>query len=277
MIPLHSPPVFAILSAISWWRGRRDATNDMFHSARATMRPLFRAGARCSARQPWQQGKRAPGGGGSGRASSSGGGGGGGAKGPWARYLELLETNPLATKAITSGVISGAGDWTCQAIYNEEGAGIDWARLGKFSLLGAALVGPTLHVWYGLLGRLLPKPGTLGAVQRLVADQFVFAPTFIPVFMSTLMALDGQAASIVEKLKADWFEAVKGNWALWIPAQFINFRLVPPHLQVLFANVVGVAWNVYLSLVSHREVPSAAAAAAVASAAGDAAGTAATA
>ena len=57
-------------------------------------------------------------------------------------------------------------------------------------------------------------------------------------------------------MKADWFEAVKGNWALWIPAQFINFRLVPARLQVLFANVVGVAWNVYLSLVSHREVPS---------------------
>ena len=206
-----------------------------------SIRESLRQGGQCAGRRS-----------GGTRNSSSGGG----SKGPWARYLELLETHPLSTKAITSGVISGAGDWTCQTIYNEKGESINWDRFAKFSLLGAVLVGPTLHVWYGALGRMLPAPGTVGAVQRLVADQFIFAPTFIPVFISCLMTLDGQMAQIVDKLKADWFEAVKGNWALWIPAQFINFRLVPPRLQVLFANVVGVAWNVYLSLVSHREVPS---------------------
>ena len=25
---------------------------------------------------------------------------------------------------------------------------------------------------------------------------------------------------------------VKSNWMLWVPFQFINFRFVPPHLQV---------------------------------------------
>jgi hypothetical protein len=36
-----------------------------------------------------------------------------------------------------------------------------------------------------------------------------------------------------------------------VPAQLLNFRFVPGNLQVLFANVVGLFWNSYLSYVSH--------------------------
>ena len=41
---------------------------------------------------------------------------------------------------------------------------------------------------------------------------------------------------------------------LWIPAQAVNLGLVPLHLQVLFGNVVSLAWNSYLSWVSHRHL-----------------------
>jgi protein Mpv17 len=45
--------------------------------------------------------------------------------------------------------------------------------------------------------------------------------------------------------------ALIANWSLWIPAQVINFRFVPGKFQVLFSNVVALAWNVYLSFMSH--------------------------
>jgi hypothetical protein len=34
------------------------------------------------------------------------------------------------------------------------------------------------------------------------------------------------------KLKQDWWPAVQTNWKIWIPFQFLNFRFVPPQLQV---------------------------------------------
>ena len=46
------------------------------------------------------------------------------------------------------------------------------------------------------------------------------------------MALEGHAADIAPKLKADLPEMVKSNWLLWVPFQFINFRFVPANLQV---------------------------------------------
>ena len=64
---------------------------------------------------------------------------------------------------------------------------------------------------------------------------------------SGLLVLEGRPGDIKSKLEAEWWTTTKGNWALWIPAQVVNFRLVPAQFQVLFANVVGVAWNIFLS------------------------------
>ena len=176
--------------------------------------------------------------------SASGGGGG-----VWAGYLRLLEQKPLTTKVVTSGVIAAVGDVLCQSWFEGH---VDGRRLAIFSFLGAALVGPTLHVWYGVLNRLLPAAGTAGAFQRMAVDQGIFAPTFVPTFISSLMCLEGKSLTdIPSGVKEAWWPAVSGNWVIWIPAQLINFSLVPPHLQVLFANVVGMVWNVYLSWVSH--------------------------
>jgi hypothetical protein len=73
------------------------------------------------------------------------------------------------------------------------------------------------------------------------------------------------------------------NWELWVPAQLINFRFVGPAYQVLvvssclfdgfasvyrsvhcythypcpvkvlFSNIVGLFWTVYLSVVAHHD------------------------
>lgn len=81
----------------------------------------------------------------------------------------------------------------------------------------------------------------------------MFAPTFLPLFFSALLTLEGEPEKIPEKLAAEWWPATKANWAVWIPAQLINFRFVPGSLQVLFSNSVGLLWNSYLSFISHAD------------------------
>jgi protein Mpv17 len=45
------------------------------------------------------------------------------------------------------------------------------------------------------------------------------------------------------------------NYAVWVPAMFINFKFVPPTLQVLFSNFIGFGWNIYLSKISYQTEP----------------------
>lgn len=57
---------------------------------------------------------------------------------------------------------------------------------------------------------------------------------------SRMLVLQGKGHEVKNKLRNDLKPTVIANWKLWVPAQFINFRMVPPHLQV---NAVGLTWH----------------------------------
>ncbi|MDC3321484.1 hypothetical protein OAV88_02670 [bacterium] len=79
----------------------------------------------------------------------------------------------------------GFGDVLCQKAVEKKNQ-MDWSRVGRMGFLGAFLVAPALHVWYGYLHRLIPATTTVAAVQRLALDQTIFGPLFIPVFFSSM-------------------------------------------------------------------------------------------
>lgn len=202
--------------------------------------------------------------GGDGGAGGSGGGDGGsggfgndgGNNSKWSLlswYLELLAKFPVVTKAITSACLTLIGDVVCQFVIDKVQS-LDYKRTFMFTFLGLVLVGPTLHFWYLYLSKLVTLPGAGGALLRLLLDQFLFAPVFIGVFLSSLVALEGRPAEVIPKLKQEWFSSVQANWLLWIPVQFLNFRFVPQQFQVLASNFVSLIWNVILSFKAHKEV-----------------------
>ncbi|XP_048529372.1 protein sym-1-like [Triticum urartu] len=168
-------------------------------------------------------------------------------------YLLSLDKHPVATKAVTSAVLTLAGDLICQLVIDKVPE-LDLKRTFVFTLLGLVLVGPTLHFWYLYLSKLVTISGTSGVISRLLLDQFVFSPVFIGVFMSLLVTLEGKPSLVVPKLKQEWFSSLIANWQLWIPFQFLNFYFVPQKLQVLAANFVALAWNVILSYKAHKKV-----------------------
>ncbi|KAK6153210.1 hypothetical protein DH2020_012849 [Rehmannia glutinosa] len=204
-------------------------------------------------------GKSGGGFGGSGNGSSGGGGGsfGGGAGGSnrsllsW--YLSLLASYPVMTKAVTSAFLTFVGDLICQLLIDQVPS-LDMKRTFIFTLLGLVLVGPTLHFWYLSLSKLVTAHGTSDAFLRLLLDQFLFAPTFIGIFLSTLVTLEGRPSDVIPKLRQEWFSSVLANWQLWIPFQFLNFRFVPQQFQVLAANFIALIWNVILSYKAHKEI-----------------------
>ncbi|KAJ8759760.1 hypothetical protein K2173_009861 [Erythroxylum novogranatense] len=188
-------------------------------------------------------------------AGAGGGGGGGGGKNwsfmSW--YLTLLAEHPVLAKAVTSAILTLLGDLICQLVI-EQVPSLDFKRTFLFTFLGLALVGPTLHFWYLYLSKLVPTPGASGAFLRLLLDQFLFAPSFIGIFLSTLVTLEGRPSQVIPKLQQEWVSSVFANWQLWIPFQFLNFRFVPQQFQVLAANVIALVWNVILSFKAHKEV-----------------------
>jgi hypothetical protein len=171
-------------------------------------------------------------------------------------YSQKLDTHPLLTKAISSGIIAAAGDGICQLLSDDDNyEKTDWTfdllRNCRFFVMGAFWVAPCTHTWYGLLSkRIFPGPSTLQrTTQRVVLDQFGFAVLFQSSFMGLLWFLEGRS-NILENLKDVMPNVLVANWSLWIPAMSFNFAFVPIKFQVLFGNVVALLWNTYLSYMS---------------------------
>lgn len=180
-----------------------------------------------------------------------------GAAGPLVWYSRKLDSHPILTKSISSGIVGGSGDILSQYIEaRREGRPFHWdvVRTSRFGFLSLALVGPVMHHWFGALTRWFPGQSATVVAKRVLVDQLVCAPLFVTTFLSGLWVLEGNDVDkLLPTLQHQVPPTIVANWALWIPAQVINFRFVASKYQVLFSNGVGFVWNCYLSFTTHND------------------------
>eukprot|EP01082_Thalassiosira_pseudonana_P015410 g14386.t1 g14386 contig9:1728213-1729028(+) len=209
-------------------------------------------------------------------------------------YARKLDTHPLTTKCLSSGIIAGSGDVLCQYLSRRKKVATpttnpstqttlpetdtqqyDLIRSLRFFVLGSCLVAPTVHVWYGFLMTRIPGNNLAAVAKRLFFDQGLFAPFFLPTFVSCLTVLEhispnddnnegyvtieekhayhGDLASHLKlRMMNDVPEATVVGWTIWVPSMAFMFSFVPSKFQVLFSNGVGFVWNAYLSWRTHE-------------------------
>lgn len=111
--------------------------------------------------------------------------------------------------------------------------------------------GPAATTWFNFLARRVnPANKRYETVARVACDQLAFAPVMIGVFLSSMATMEG--GSPKQKLETTWWPALKTNWMVWPFVQVINFTFLPLQHRVLFANVVSIGWNSYLSWVNNQ-------------------------
>ena len=172
----------------------------------------------------------------------------------WSDYLGLLQTAPLVTKAVTAGVIIGAGDCTAQLL---EGNAFDVARALRWAVFGLVLQGPWNHFFYLLLDGAIPPtpdPFTVTTLEKVGIDQFIQAPIFTMIILIFFAVVEGKGLTFAkEQIKNDLGGILIKNWSVFLPATVINIGYCPPELRVLFLNTVFFGWVCYLSLFLNEE------------------------
>ncbi|GJD07072.1 Peroxisomal membrane protein 2 [Galdieria sulphuraria] len=160
----------------------------------------------------------------------------------WRSYLRQLQTNPLITKSITSGIISSL---STVLVINE-------------FTIGLVLRAPVVHYFHTFLDKCLfrnAKQTSLAViVAKVILDQFIFSPPFTALYYYvTALMRDEPLKPVSQKIRRELFDVMKKSWLLWIPVNAINYALIPLELRVLFANIVDVFWTAYLiSTVSSK-------------------------
>lgn len=173
------------------------------------------------------------------------------------QYLSLLKNYPIITKSVTSGILSALGNLLSQGLEyrksNKENSPkkeINVLGPVHFAIFGLFITGPASHYFYHLLEVLFPNTVPYCLIKRLLLERLIFAPAFLLLFYVVMNALEGKTfADVQNKLKTSYWPAMKMNWKLWTPIQFININYVPVQFRVLFANMVALFWYAYLSSV----------------------------
>lgn len=173
------------------------------------------------------------------------------------QYLFLLKKYPILTKSVTSGILSALGNLLSQILEARKKAKngvqvneIDTAGAARYAVYGLFITGPLSHYFYQLMEVWMPSTDPLCIVKRLLLDRLIFAPGFLLIFYFVMTVLEGKGGRDFEKkMRGSYWTALKMNWKVWTPFQFININFVPVQFRVLFANMIALFWYAYLSTV----------------------------
>eukprot|EP00871_Galdieria_phlegrea_P004594 jgi/Galph1/5135/GphlegSOOS_G3736.1 len=235
--------------------------------------PIRKAGFRIwmkmvnNGRVPFRTGGSSGGMSGSGGGSSGGGGGSAGSQGKeeggkanpillfWIRYNQLLASRPLLTKALTSFIGFSIGDILAQKFLSPVGSEFQMDRLLRMALFGLLIHGPTGHIFYSNLDKLIPGTEAWKVASKVAIDQLLWAPIFAVIFFGFLGISEGQSfQQIKAKIRQDWKTALLASWKVWPLAHAINFRFIPSNQRLLYINGVQIFYNVFLSIIGNRRL-----------------------
>ncbi|KAH9880913.1 hypothetical protein IAQ61_001207, partial [Plenodomus lingam] len=166
-------------------------------------------------------------------------------------YQAKLKTAPLLTQSVTTAVLFATGDTLAQQAVEKRGfEKHDPMRTARMAAYGGAIFGPAATKWYALLTRHIniPASPTRTLCARVAADQVVFAPLNMTLFLSSMAYLEG--ASVRQRLADAFLPGYQKNLMLWPWVQFANFKYVPMEFRVLVVNFVSLGWNCYLSALN---------------------------
>ncbi|XP_075753984.1 peroxisomal membrane protein 2 [Pelodiscus sinensis] len=175
-----------------------------------------------------------------------------------ARYLLLLRMRPLLTKAASSAVLSALGSLLSQVIERSRrkpgtSKSLDLSGPLRFAIYGFLFTGPLSHYFYLYLEQLIPPDAAFAVIKRLLVDRLLVAPPFLVLFFFVMNLLEGKDLSaFTEKMRSSYWAALKMNWKVWTPVQFVNVNYVPLQFRVLFGNLVALFWFAYLASIKKR-------------------------
>ncbi|KAI9836923.1 MAG: Protein required for ethanol metabolism [Thelocarpon superellum] len=167
-------------------------------------------------------------------------------------YQAKLAARPILTQSVTSAVLFATGDVLAQQAVDRVGVEKhDLARTGRMAFYGGAIFGPAATTWFKFLQHKIRLPNKNAEIAaRVFVDQAFFAPTNLCMFLTTMSLMEGTNPR--HKLKASFETAIIKNWTVWPMVQAINFKFMPLEHRVLFANVISLGWNCYLSYVNSQ-------------------------
>lgn len=181
----------------------------------------------------------------------------------WRYYTQILRKYPLQCQAVNTSVLMATGDFLAQFFIEKRMTWkeYDKSRTLRYLTVGLFVLGPSMHIWYTSLDRIIKRRTTLKvAVKKMLMDQGLYLPPYIATFIVVMSKLRFESNSEVKtKLYRDFKPILLASYQLWPLVQIGNFYFVPLQHRILVMNLVGLMWNTYIAWkaeIEQKEVSS---------------------
>jgi hypothetical protein len=166
---------------------------------------------------------------------------------------------------VTSGAMFAGADVIVQK-YVEENGKVQPQRVAKVTAVGAFGLAPILHKWFGeglpwiyknVLQRFLPGIFAKSTALKEACGMILFDQTIGAVSINWLIIFlfgfleSFNASKAVAATNSCIRDVVFASWKIWPASNFLNFFLVPMHYRVLFSNITGFFWTIYVTWRAH--------------------------
>lgn len=188
----------------------------------------------------------------------TGGVGNAGTKGYLAAYLKQLQTNPLRTKMLTSGTLSGLQELLASWIAKDRNKNGNYftARVPKMAAYGAFISAPLGHVLISILQKLFSGRTSLRAkILQILVSNLVIAPIQNSVYLVSMAVIAG--AKTIHQVHATWkagfMPVMKVSWISSPLALAFAQKFLPEHTWVPFFNIIAFVIGTYVNSVTKKK------------------------
>ncbi|KAJ5148052.1 hypothetical protein N7526_001404 [Penicillium atrosanguineum] len=153
-------------------------------------------------------------------------------------YLKQLQQNPLRTKMLTSGVLSGLQELLASWLAHDVGKHGHYfsSRIPKMSLYGMFVAAPLGHVLIGILQKIFAGRTSLKAkILQILVSNLIISPIQNGVYLSSMAVIAGARTfhQVRATVKAGFMPVMK--------------KFLPEHTWVPFFNIIGFFIGTYVN------------------------------
>ncbi|KAG0306600.1 hypothetical protein BGZ98_002071 [Dissophora globulifera] len=172
-------------------------------------------------------------------------------------YLIELATNPLRTKALTSGTLSGLQEITATKLSGMPTSknpsdfvyGIP-KRVVQMTLYGLLVSGPLAHLLFDLVTkRFIGKEGAKWKIAQILSSQLITSPIQNATYILAMAIFAGArtSAQIKGAFKQGYLPMMKTSWMISPLSMAIAQKFLPPTVWVPFFNLIAFVFGTYIN------------------------------
>ncbi|KAK6536502.1 hypothetical protein TWF281_000731 [Arthrobotrys megalospora] len=172
-------------------------------------------------------------------------------------YLQLLQTNPLQTKMVTSGTLSALQELLASLIAGDKKHGSYLTpRVPMMAIYGAFISAPLGHLLINVLQRAFRnRTSTRAKILQILVSNFIVAPIQNVVYLASMAIIAGarKKENVKAMVRTGFFPVMKVSWITSPLALAFAQKFLPEHAWVPFFNLIGFIIGTYVNALTKKK------------------------